>query len=229
MQGQKVLVISNEEIDTDVYNRVTCLCKGWAYTNHKDFSDEQISTFNEFIDVLDHKLTVVDDTYSGGMGQTTTIEGIEALFNSIIEKKTEFDLIIIDYYQNVGRSTKAPHLNAYQVQEMFCKLLDQFKNVSKCPIVVLAQRKSSHADLSFKDSIEGRKVIYNVATCAIGMKAERDQLRTAFEFEKSRWAEAVGTTVHVGYHRGLYVDYTQEFQTRTLAMRESKGLQDKKL
>jgi len=39
-QGKRVLVVSNEELETDVFNRVTCLMKGWPYTKHSSFSDD---------------------------------------------------------------------------------------------------------------------------------------------------------------------------------------------
>lgn len=211
-QNQRVLIITNEESVVDVYNRVTCMIQGWSYSNHEKFTQSQISIFEKFIGILSHRMTVVDDSFNNGMNQTTTIEGIESILTSIRHKKDKFDVIIFDYYQNIDRSIEAPSLVNWQVQEMFCKLINKFKDIYPAPIVVLAQLKPNSNDLPFKESIEGRKVILNVATSAIKVEADRENLRTGWTVKKTRFPESMGETIYTGFKKGRYVKYDQKFR-----------------
>lgn len=224
MQGQKVLVLTNEENPGDVYNRITALINGWSYSNHEKFTDEQIKAFKENIITLSKRLTVIGDTYDGMSGCTTTIEGIENVCTSLLRKKTEYDLIIFDYYQNIDRSVKAPALADWQVQYRFCKFLDQYKNKSNACLVVLSQKKPTVKDkeLPFRESIEGRKTILNVATCALNVLKDVANYCTLFEIKKSRFNDCVGETVRVGFDKGEYVPYTQEFKMKAQNQRADK-------
>lgn len=224
MQGQKVLVLTNEENPGDVYNRVTCLIKGWSYSEHEKFTDEQIATFKENIVHLSKRLTVIGDTYQGMHGCTTTIEGIENVCNSVLLKNNHYDVILFDYYQNIDRSVKAPAMQDWQVQYRFCKFLDQYKNKSPAALVVLSQKKPNQKDkeLPFRESIEGRKTILNISTCALNVIKDIQNFRTLFEIKKSRFNNCVGDSIAVGFDKGQYVRYSDEFKLRSQSMRADK-------
>lgn len=220
-QGQKVLILTNEENTSDVYNRVTCLIKGWAYNNHENFTDKQIEIFNKYIEILHERMIVVDDGYNDSTGVTTTIEGVQSIMDSLIKNKSDFDLIVIDYYQNVYRSVNNPKLENWKVQELFANYLDVFKNKFAAPVVVLAQKKPNDKEAtSYKDLIEGRKVIANKATCIIEIIAERELLRTKWKVMKSRFINSVGSSIITGFKKGKYVPYTKEFSNEVLAKKE---------
>jgi hypothetical protein len=161
MQGGRPLVITNEENIADIYNRVTCLCRKWSYVNHEDFTKEQLDTFDKMIPKLASRMTVVNDSYNGGYGQTTTLEGLQGIIESIIKAKDKklYTSVILDYYQNIVSSVEYPHLSPYDAQEKFANYLDQrYKGNYPAPFVILGQLKEGK-DLTFKESIEGRKVI----------------------------------------------------------------------
>lgn len=225
INGQRVLVLSNEENPGDVYNRVSCLIQGWAYINHEKFTDEQIAFFKQNIIHLSKRLTVIGDSYDGMTGCTTTIEGIENICNSLIQKKTEFDVIIFDYYQNIDRSVKALGLSDWEVQYRFCKFLDQYKNKSNAALVVLSQKKAAIKDkeLPFREAIEGRKTILNVATCALNVVKDLDNSCTLFEIKKSRFNACVGETIKVGFDKGEYVLFDQAFRQKAQIQRDQKA------
>lgn len=223
MQGQKVLVIVNEETSDDVYNRVSCLINKWVYVNHNEFKPHQIDFFEKNIPALSERMIVVDDSYGGDIGQTSTIEGIEAVLNSLVNNNIKVDVIIIDYYQNIDSSIQNPRLKEWEVQGMFANFIDKFKNRYDAPIVLLAQKKKSDGEkTSFKELIEGRKAILNKATCAIEIKAERDKYRTAWEIKKSRFNQAVGETILTGYDKGRYVEYDEAFVNHVLCLQRQK-------
>ena len=111
----RVLVITNEEKAEDVYNRITCFSHGWAYTEHHAFTDLQINTFENYIPILAKKITVIDDSFGSKpgcpvSGVTTSIEGIQAIFDNIIANQIHYDAILIDYYQHISTSKKTPEL-----------------------------------------------------------------------------------------------------------------------
>lgn len=227
IQGKKVLMITNEETAEDAFNRVTCLIKGWAYTNHEDFSQVQLDTFDEYMVKLAHRMTIVDNSHADEPGQTTTIEGVKVIFDKLLGKLKQtdekYDVIIIDYYQNVASSTKFPKLEPWQVQERFCRELDSFRKLYPAPIVAMAQKAGNAKDgenTSFKHLVEGRKMITNVATCAIEIIADRENQRTLWRIRKSRFSAGVGKEVTTGYQNGRYVPYTKEFRQKALRRKE---------
>jgi DnaB-like helicase C terminal domain len=225
-EWRKALVISNEEVAADVYNRVTCQAHGWHYTNHDKFSEEQLDTFERMIPAwaANGRLTVIDNNYNDANGVTTSIEGIQTIFDNLIKNKEYYDVVIIDYYQNVKFSKKHPDLNEYEVQAQLAAALDRYKNEYPAPIVVMAQVDPPDKDSRkpFEYRIKGRKVITDPATIIMEMVAERDRLRTKWVVHKSRFTEAVGGCFYTGYERGRFVEYDVEFQRKVNMMLERK-------
>lgn len=223
---RRVLVLTNEEKREDVYNRVTCLIKGWHYTNHDKFTDEQLNVFNQYIGVLSDggMLTVIDDQHGGASGTTTTLEGVCQVFDNLIANDEFYDVVIIDYYQNVKESRHNFAMNEWEVQAAFAKKLDQYKNIYPAPIVLMAQVQQQDPDkkVPFKNRIEGRKVILNVATCCVEMIAKREDLCTEWIMHKSRFNEAVGEKITTGYYNGAYVPYTEEFKAAVAKMKAER-------
>jgi len=212
-QGKKVLVITNEEHPTDVMNRIICLIKGWPYHDHTSITEEQQKEFDRMYPVLSERLEIIDDSYNGVGGLTTTIEGIKTIQESLKENENQFDIILYDYFQNTNSSHKNPSMSGFEVLHEVGRSWDQFKNVYNAPIIILSQLKAAKEDdtTPFKERIEGRKSIYNFCTCAIEVKANKETSTTEWIFKKSRFAKAMGVTVKTGFERGKYVKYDREF------------------
>jgi hypothetical protein len=227
---RRILVLTNEEKSEDVYNRVTCLIKGWHYTNHDRFTDLQVETFNKYIAALskDGMITVVDDSYHGANGTTTTLEGICQVFDNLIANKEYYDAVLIDYYQNIKESRQNPTLNEWEVQAALSRKLDQYKNIYPAPIVLLAQvtPPDEKRSVAFKYRIEGRKSILNVSTCAIEMIANREELCTEWLIHKSRFNEMVGESIITGYDKGRYVEHSEEFKAMVERLKASREQTD---
>lgn len=226
-QPKKVLVLTNEERAEDFYNRITCQIKGWHYTNHDKFTDEQRAVFSQYIKLFagTGMVTVVDDNYGGSSGVTTTVEGLQAVFENLIEKQQYYDVIIIDYYQNFKFSKENSKLTEWDVQQKVSALLDGFKNRYPAPIVLLGQIEPQKSDEEkpFQYRIKGRKVIMDVCTIAMELIADRDNLRNEWKVHKSRFTEGVvGQSFYTGYDNGKFVSYDAKFREKVLEIQQKR-------
>lgn len=213
MQGEKCLVITNEERPEDVYGRVVALIRGWSYTKHENFTEEQKKITIEMTAKLAEKLIVVDQSFGGLKDATTTYEGFSQLMDSIIANNNKFGCIIIDYYQNIRSSKLNPNMEKHAVLDKVSGYLDTFKNIYSAPIVLLSQLTLPGKDnsIEFADRIGGRKIIFEKCTTAIEIKAIRDKGLTEFVFHKSRFSESVGKSIICGFDKGRYVKYDADY------------------
>ncbi len=230
----RVLVLSNEEAPEDFYNRVTALTKGWKYVNHDQFTEEQRETFSKHIPLWakDGRLTIIGDTYQGIPGWTTTVEGIEDVFNNLIRDNEVYDAIIIDYYQNVKKSKMSPHLQPWECQVKLAALLDQMKLKYPGAIIVMAQMKRLTDDedtTPFNVRFKGSKEICDKSTFICELIPERKLLRSKWTVWKSRFTEAVGNSIYTGYDRGMFVPYSIDFQKNVAKLVEKNLEKDKEL
>jgi len=51
-----------------------------------------------------------------------------------------------------------------------------------------------------------------VCTCAIELKADRENYKTDWTIRKSRFSAGAGQTISTGYKFGRYVEYSQKFK-----------------
>lgn len=210
MRGGKTLIITNEEAIPDVYNRITCLSKGWIYANHNEFTDEQKAVLRDGVIKISNYVKVVGDSCYGP-GTTTTVEGVQGVLESLISTGKKYDSIIIDYVQKIAFSKLNPNLKTWEVLNNFMQYLDGFKNRYLAPITLMAQLHNSgngNTERSFEDRLKGFKGIITPVTCAMEMVANKKDLKTKFIIHKNRWynGNLDNQTVEVGWFKGKYVD-----------------------
>ena len=218
MQNKNVLILTNEEIDSDVYNRVTCLVNNWGYTNHKKFSKEQIEEFNRMYEKLGQRMTVVSDKFNGKSGTTTTFEGIKSVLDSLLTTAKKYDVIIIDYFQNISTSLEDRNSPEWKVLDKVSQYLDNYRKLYNAPIILLGQLKPSNAEepAPFKERIERCKAIYNKATCCLEVRADIENSRTEFICHKSRFTQGIGKKIFAGFDKGKYVLHDAAFANNLL-------------
>lgn len=228
----KIMVLTNEEAPEDVFNRLSCFIRGWAYTDHDKFTDEQRAEFSKFIKIFTQKgnVTVIGDVYAGVSGWTTSVEGIVKIFDNLIRDGECPDIVILDYFQNVTRSREQPELNEYQVQRLLSNEFDRIKNIFPGVITIMAQidpPKDEEDSTPYNIRFKGTKLIITKCTFICEIVAEYELLRSTWLVHKSRFTSAMGKKIITGFDRGRYVPYTSEFQ-KNIAKLVEKNLERKK-
>jgi hypothetical protein len=159
------------------------------------------------------------DVYEGVSGLTTSVEGIEGIFNNLLKDyengKSIYDTVIIDYFQNVRYSKLDPKLDEFMCQRKLAGILDQMKLRYPGPIVIMAQMKKmvdEEDSTPFNVRFKGSKLICDKATFICELIPERKLFRSKWKVHKSRFTEAVGQSIYTGYDKGKFVPYSVDFQ-----------------
>lgn len=226
-KNRKVLCLSAEETPVQVFSRLTCLAKNWNFNEQDEFTEEQNSEIIGFIPKwAKNGVSVIGED---GRGSTSTLEGIEAILNNLLDTKTNYDLILIDYIQKITTSKKNPQMQQFTVLKEVMNLLDRFKNVYPGAICVLSQLKANDAEetLDFQTRLRGSQDIITACTVALELVAEPKILRSRFIVRKNRYkGSTLGGHVDMGYDRGRFVPYSEDFQKQVATRNESKEYQE---
>jgi len=224
-KNRKALVLSNEEAGFSVYNRLTCLVKGWNYSDQDKFTEDQKEILIEFAGTWARLgVTVIEND---GHGLTTSLEGIISIFENLIKNEVDYDMVILDYIQKCTDS-KRGNLAAWEVMKKTMEALDGYKNVYPGTLVVTSQLASQTDDgndneRDFQDRIRGGKDILNPCTMGIELVPDRNLLRSRFIIRKSRYkGELVGHSRDMGFKNGRFVPYSEEFQKQVSLRNENK-------
>lgn len=211
-QGKRCLLITNEENPTDVYNRIVCLIKGWNY-DPKNWTEEQKNEMNSFYVHLKKYITIVDDSYKGHRGVTTTYEGFCGVLDNLIEHDVKFDAILVDYVQKISMSMSYPGRKGWEILRMVTDKLTSFKNEYMAPVVLLAQLHAESEDKSFEGRLKGFHGMLEAMTCAIELRPDKKNYRSEWVIKKSRWPiEQQG--FFTGWFNGLFVSEKNESYQR---------------
>lgn len=240
----KVLILSNEEIDFNVYNRLACMYAGYNYNKVRSFTKEQ----HENIKALgrkfaeSNKLRVIDNRFEidGVKGATSTFEGIKSILDNLLEKyrknlevnpkaSPDYDVIIIDYLQKITDSLEDPGAPMWSVLKRTTDYLDRFYKDYPAPVVVFGQIKPEAKDEvdddgGFEFRIKHGKDILVAATTALEIKRDFKNNKTEIVVRKSRWGGS-GVVVPLGYDRGRYVDFTEEFEKKLMEIERSNNVE----
>ena len=221
----KVLIITNEETEFDLFNRIACVAKlempgednhSWWYSDRSKFTAEQRDYFNQFIERFkaSGNINVIGLDYKGESDFTCCLDNVQAILNQAAERPGSYDCVIIDYYQNIRTSLKKSMADEWEVQRDFSAMLNGFKEKIGCPLVIASQMKPiSNTEKSWKDRIVGTKAIAQPATLVIEVVAKRESLVTDWIFHKVRYANSTIGKVTTGFKYGRIVPKDASFDS----------------
>jgi replicative DNA helicase len=202
---KRVLVIANEEKDTDVAVRVACLLGGYNIHKYKSndptfcYSPKEKLDIINSIQSLSGFLEIRGLTYKGIADLVTSLEGMKTILE---DAKGKYSAVIIDYYQNVDHSLENHLKDQYECQHEFGSMLDKMKHEIGCPIILFAQCISGKDHLKVR--IEGRKSIFNKATDVYEFVQDsaKGSKMSILECLKDRWLGVQGNVLSLEYLEG---------------------------
>lgn len=232
-QGKRVLIIANEETNTNVFERIALLQAGlskYAY-DHSRLSDPEVEQFKQIAANLTKSVTVIDTTYRNDPRWVTAADRLGHLIDQYLEphKRGErvYDAVIIDYYQNIRSLTYKPKCEPWEAQSVFNGTLDNLKNVYNVSLILFAQLYSEEKRGSeFEDRIKNATNIIEKATLAIELATDRENFSTIFAVAKDRSFGKQDLYIEVGFDRDLatYVDDLEDpaFQLKVRAWKQQQ-------
>lgn len=226
--GKKVLIISNEERQAAVFSRIVCQNQELSYYKKRKslFSPAEQQKFESAIDSVAEMVEVIDSTHQGRPEFVTSADGLMEVLRAYA---SNFDAIIIDYFQKVTTDTRT-NGNDLEAQAALAAELDLFKEEFHGPTIVFAQLHPSNKEKAeFEGRLKGRKNILVVATDALELIPLSELYRTEVKCHKSRFdGQMNGKSMLFGYDRDLCrlipsPDKDTAFQTKVVAWKAEQA------
>jgi len=150
-EGKKVLLLSNEEKETDARARVSCLRMGVSFGDYKtnNCSNEEYEKVLDDAENLANSglLVVIATTDEVDAYKVTTVEGI---MSTLGKAKDDFNAVILDYYTNVNISELGT-IEPWHVNNRLASELNIFKDTAPYPIIVMAQCEGIKTEKKVED------------------------------------------------------------------------------
>jgi replicative DNA helicase len=209
-QGKKVLIISNEETQTDIVSRIACLEAGINFQNVKRgevTKMEELAYIAHIPDVKRHIIAISADD-----PRTTRLEGMKNLLDAA--KQEDFAAIIIDYFQLIKYSEQYPNKEPYKVMMEFKDYLNAYVKTSNAPVIMFAQlwslskrpAKGTELDSRLKECAS----IQDGASVVVEIVPNFQESTTDFLICKDRFFGRKGDKLTCAYSKGRYLDTSSD-------------------
>jgi len=202
------LVISNEELTLNVFNRIACLDLGLNFQDFHKFTEEENERLKQKRRELSEYLTVADITYNGNPNFTSSVEGVEALLESIVKNGTHYDCILIDYYQNISKSKLNWRAQKPEILNEVKSVLDKYYKLIKAPIVVFAQlHPTTKGNDQFETRIKEGRSIITAATFVLELVTDTISRTSLWKCHKDRYRGNKSKQIETRWVYGRYKDH----------------------
>lgn len=224
-EKKKILIITNEETESDVLFRISCLDLNLSFNDWKKGlmgPDDQLRVMQNFPTIAQY-VKVVD--VNAGKGMTTKIEGIKQVLTEA--KGGGYSCALIDYYQLVKYSLADHTRSTYDVLNDLRTWLGTYIKGCEIPVVLFAQlysmgkRQSKDIDARIKECT----AVNEPATVIIEAIPNMDELTTDFIIHKDRFGYA-GMKITCAFEKGRYVRLTEEHKRRVTELKLNKLTKD---
>lgn len=222
---KKVLYLSNEESGAEILQNIACIHSGINY-RAGNYNSDKYTIARAGFNHLKHNLTIIGPED----GLTSSCDGIAKCLNHYAQ---DFDLIIIDWYQNITEDRERPFAQHWEPQQRFSKFLKDFKNRTSACIIVFGQlnKGSKKNGFDLKSRMIGKKDILDITPVHIELKPTPEEYKTSWYFHKSRHG-SLNMDLHkveTGFDNGRLVEIDEAFKEKVLEWKRLKEEKSYKL
>lgn len=227
-QNKKVLVLSNEESDSDVILRIACLELGYNFNDYKKdlMPKEQLLAAMSIYQDITKYIKVIDINKRGKTDHsiTTTLEYVQKVLTSV--KDSDYSCILIDYYQLIQHSVFDKFKKRYDILNDLRIWLGQYIKESNMPVVLFAQLHSigKRNNKQLDSRVKECPTILEPSTVVIEAIPNFEESTTEFLIHKDRFGSS-GKSITCGFEFGKYVNMSEAFRT-SIHERNIKRSQD---
>lgn len=208
-EGKRAFIISNEELDKDMYDMVACILED---VDHRDMvnrvlpSADMSRVAQRVVQLVKDKMLLVIDSEMSGNG-TTKAEYVLELIKVWDKANIKPDIVIIDYLTNIYSAGSSSADNHYFQLERFLTQLKNIINMLSFPVVMCAQM---HSDDKRKGSSLDTKMIMGAAilrysTLVLECKRIPETSFSEYIIHKNRRFKSKGK-ITLEWKRGVMVD-----------------------
>jgi hypothetical protein len=186
-EQKKVLIIANEESQSDILFRIGCLELGLNFNDFKknkmDIEDQL--RVRQLLKSIAEYVKIMDVTYKDGL--TSNVDGVTKAMEAV--KNHDFSCVLIDYFQNISNTNVVNDTRIlYQRLDDFRSYLKTYIKSANVPVVLFAQL---HPSVKRGKDLEARikdcPKIFEAATVAFEIVPNYEELKTDFLVWKSRF------------------------------------------
>lgn len=220
---KRVLIVSNEEREIDVYQRMACTMLG---VSRKSYSSGQLDpqttllVKNKISELAKSPmLRVIDSRFKDRSEFVMTTEGI---LSTIEKLAPNFDVVIIDYFQKVTVNKPGGVTNDNEAQSNLALGLDNLRKSTSLGIVIFGQchKNNGEVKLELEKRWKGRKKLLEVATDVIEICARFSTFTTVFKCSKSRDNGTRTCSVKCGLDLNSFSSYVENPEHNPLWMQQ---------
>jgi hypothetical protein len=201
--GQQSLLISNEEADDAVYDRIAAVLmkKDFrAIHKRKGLSRREV---DQVEGVIQTAICPNVDVVGESEFDTTCIEDVVDIMESAARSGVKF--ILIDYHQNIDHSRADPAKDSFKVSKALGRYYKVFGMKYGIPVVVFVQLAEQHESAKMKQRIENDKTLFNHGFINIEAVPDFDTNHTTFKIHKDRFNGCTGKEVIMKFEGGRFV------------------------
>jgi hypothetical protein len=195
-----ILVMSNEETSSAVYDRVACILTHTPFQKfyHRRLTGQQLTAVEKAADLVADRVEVLDFESHLSMG---VVEDVERVLSWAPK---HYSLIVLDYVQNVNASREDPQATSWDISKRLGRFLKDLSQELTNPLVVFAQLKPKSHSEDISDRIQNDKTLFNHALLCVEIVPDFETRETTFKIHKDRFGPMQGKEVNMRFREGWY-------------------------